>query len=167
MVNSTTSGRSWAIRSDHRSGQVSHSGFCSRLRPLYRYGPPRTTPQPIVVRSRKLMPGVGGRYRMIVQAIESPNTATVCGRGPAWAGGAGRTVSTKAAADTSGTGPAPVRVACGTTTIVTATAVAAIAPASRSTGTCTGCQRRTGCSISHQDSAAAPNVAAQRAANSG
>ena len=82
-------------------------------------------------------------------------------------GRAGRTVSTKAAADTSGIGPEPVRVACGTTTIVTATAVAAVAPASRSTGTCTGRQRRTGCSISHQDSAAAPSVAAQRAANSG
>ncbi len=112
------------------------------------------------------MPGVGGRYRISVHATESPNTDTVCGRTPARCGVAGRTVSTGetiAAADTSG--PDPARIPIGTTSIVTATAVATVAPANRSSGTCTGRQRRIGCSISHQDRPAAASVATQRTAN--
>ena len=56
------------------AGQVSHSGFCVRVSPVDRYGPPRTMPHPMVVKSMNLNPGVGGRYRIIVHAIESPNT---------------------------------------------------------------------------------------------
>ena len=60
-----------------------------------------------------------------------------------------------------------MRVPTGTTTIATATAVAIVAAASRSCGTCTGRQRRTGRSISHHEPTAAISVIAQRAPNSG
>ena len=43
------------------AGQVSHSGFWVRVSPVDRYGPPRAMPQPMVVKSMNLNPGVGGR----------------------------------------------------------------------------------------------------------
>ena len=55
----------------------------------------------------------------------------------------------------------------GTTSIVATAAVASVAAASRNCGTCTGRQRRIGCSMNHHDAAATATVASARIAKSG
>ena len=175
MISSATSGWSWLICFDHRSGQSSHSGFWSSVWPIYRYGVPRTRLQPTTVWSRNANPGVGGRKCIQVQPIESPNTETVNGRlgsrglagwsAPGGPGGEGEIAATD---DTPGGSPSrsPGPVPTGTTSNVTAAALATVAAANGNNGTRDGRQRRIGCSISHHDAAATATVTAHRAANS-
>src|SRR5690349_2893793 len=123
-------------------------------------------PHPMVVKSAKSTPGVSGRYRMIVHAIESPNTATRTSPGARWRTGwvtaTGTSGATSAAESISGPGPGLGNgTPEGSTVIATTAAVAAVAADSRSIGTNVGRQSRIGCSISHHDTAAIATVAAQ------
>ena len=118
----------------------------------------------------KCSPGVAGRYRINVHAIESPNTATLVS--PGVRGRTGVVTSTgtsgaiNAALSTSGPGVgSALFTPTGSTLIVTTAAVAAVAVASGSIGTVSGRHRRIGCSTSHHTTVATATVAAHRSAN--